>query len=395
MARVLIMPHSPPHALAHVGACHTAAVELGKRGHEVILGYGGALSELIAPGGHRLVHLAEIAPEEDRVLSWFSSPLALEQLVESDRRVISDESPDVVVSDSRPSAPIAANDLGLPDIGLFHFLGLTPWSKTMQLDGRRLFRRVRHPVRSFGRWWEDRRRQSGAAELGEIVHAVRSRHGLPPIVNALAGGSEVACTSTPIADPVDSLPPNWHYVGHPFWSARGVNAESEVDETPMIYVTQGTSGDAATLTKAVRETASLPVQVVASSAHLCDPAELEALGANVRASRYVASRSCLERATVAVIHGGHLTASEAHLTGTPVVVVPTGSDHFVWATRVQRLGTGIPVQPPLIRGRIRRAVRRLLSDESYRRNAASVRDELLKWDLGANLDAIVRRLAVR
>ena len=141
--------------------------------------------------------------------------------------------------------------------------------------------------------------------------------------------------------------------------------------------------------------ADQPIPVLVSTAELCDPAELEAIAPNVTAARYLPGRECLERASVAVIQGGHLTASDAHLTGTPVVVVPAIADHWIWAARVQRMGTGIPVEGPLLPGRIRRAVMRILNNDGYRRRMADVSAELATWDPCGNVDSIVRELAGR
>jgi UDP:flavonoid glycosyltransferase YjiC (YdhE family) len=151
-------------------------------------------------------------------------------------------------------------------------------------------------------------------------------------------------------------------------------------ERPLVYVTQGTTGSAALLRRAVRDLADAPVDVLVTTGGLCDPAELAALAPNVRAEHYLPGRACLEAADVAVIHGGHITGCEAHRAGVPVVVIPHSSEQWSWAARAEWLGTGIARPAPRLPGSIRRAVMKLLADPGFGRSAATVSAHLQDWD---------------
>ena len=117
-----------------------------------------------------------------------------------------------------------------------------------------------------------------------------------------------------------------------------------------------------------------------TTAGLCEPEELRALAPDARVERLLPTSACLAAADAAVVHGGHLTTAEAHRLGTPVVVLPAAHDQWVWAERVERLGTGVALRPPIAPGAVRRAVRRVLGRDSYRERSAAVAAHLAEWD---------------
>jgi UDP:flavonoid glycosyltransferase YjiC (YdhE family) len=176
------------------------------------------------------------------------------------------------------------------------------------------------------------------------------------------------------------------------WSAAGDAAAPAHGPRPLVYVTQGSTGSAATLRRVVRELRDEPVDVVVSTAALCEPGALERLAPNVRAARLLPGRGCMEAADAAVVHGGHLTTVEAHMAGTPVVVVPRGYDQYVWANRAERLGTGLAIRPPSAPGAIRRALRRVLHQGRYRRAAERVAADLRRWNGPANVVDLVEEV---
>jgi UDP:flavonoid glycosyltransferase YjiC (YdhE family) len=294
------------------------------------------------------------------------------------------------VVDCRLSAQIACELAGIPLVSVVHFFRSTPWHAPEPL-ARALRRRARlRRAARIVRWTLDRD-PLGLATLARTTAETRARFGLDP-ARPMFEGDRVACTTTPLLDPSSRIPPHWRYVGPVTWS---VPSEAELPrrgDRPLVYVTQGSTGSAATLARAVRELAGEPVDVLVTTGALCEPAALEALAENVCAERFLPGRACMEAADVAVVHGGHLTTIEAHAAGTPVVVVPHGFDQFVWANRVERLGTGLAVRPPSLPGAIRRAVRRVLRQERYRRAASAIAEDLRAWDGPANVVDLVEEL---
>lgn len=392
MARVALFPLGAGHVLAHPGACKTIAGELSARGHDAVLVYGG-LERAALDDGVRIEPVREVVrspPDPTSVVRAYGGAEGLTRLVEADLDVLEGLRPDVAVVDCRLSAWIACEVAGVPLVSVVHFFRSTPWHAPEPLLGAlRRRARARRAAR-IARWMLDPD-PLGLVTLARITAETRAAFGLDPR-RPMFEGDLVACTTTPRLDPSRSAPPHWRYVGPVTWSAPSGADPPRRGDRPLVYVTQGSTGSAATLERAVRELAHEPVDVLVTTASLCEPRELEALAANVRAERLLPGRACMEAADVAVVHGGHLTTIEAHAAATPVVVVPHGFDQFVWANRAERLGTGLAVRPPSLPGAIRRAVRRVLRRERYRAAAAAVADDLRGWDGPGNVADLVEEL---
>jgi UDP:flavonoid glycosyltransferase YjiC (YdhE family) len=392
MGRVALFPLGSGHVLAHPGACRTIAGELSARGHDPVLVYGGLERELIDDGVpiEPVSELGRGRLGPTSVGRAFGGSDGFGRLVEADLEVLERLRPDAAVVDCRLSAAIACEAAGIPFVSVVHFLRSTPWRAPEPLS-RTLRRRAR--VRRAARLarWVLARDPLGLGTLARITAETRASFGLDPDRLGF-DGDLVACTTTPLLDHTEGMPSHWRYVGPVTWSAPSDVEPPRRGARPLVYVTQGSTGSAATLARAAVELAREPVDVLVTTAALCDPRELEALAPNVRAERFLPGRACMEAADVAVVHGGHLTTIEAHLAGTPVVVVPHGYDQFVWANRAERLGTGLAVRPPSLPGAIRRAVRRVVRHDRYRRAAAPIADDLRRWDGPANVAGLVEEL---
>ena len=86
---------------------------------------------------------------------------------------------------------------------------------------------------------------------------------------------------------------------------------------------------------------------------------------------YVPQLEVLRRAAAFVTHGGMNSVSESLSLGVPVVVVPQMGEQEIVGRRVEQLGAGLFLPKAAVTAEaLRAAVRRVLSDESYRRQAA-------------------------
>jgi MGT family glycosyltransferase len=393
VARVLFFPFAPGGGVAHAGACLAVGAELVRAGHEPIVAYGGSRRNLVRGEGIRVVDVPEIAHERTAGSSaarWYDGPADLERFVHRDREVIERLRPDVVVVDLRLSASIAAELAGVPTLLLMHFLRLTPHFRERSRRARRLreLRRLhRIPIALRRALTRD---AHGGAVLERVVSDARTRLGVPPDAG-LWNGSLVACTTTPLLDPAE-LPPTWRYVGPISWSPSG-GAVPVRGARPLVYVTQGTTGSAALLRRAVTELRGEPVDLVVGTGDESVTAGLRELAPNAAVHAFVASDECLALADAAVIHGGHGTASQAHAAGVPVVVIPHRADQWAWADRVEELGTGIALRPPLVPGAVRRALRRVLTQSRYRDAARAVARDLAQWDGAGSAARLAAQLA--
>jgi MGT family glycosyltransferase len=105
------------------------------------------------------------------------------------------------------------------------------------------------------------------------------------------------------------------------------------------------------------------------------PALFDPLPPGVAVVERVDSRAVLATAAVHITHGGANSVHEALAAGVPMVCLPQGDDHYLWADRVRALGAG-----ELLRDAdpdaIRASVESLLGDSPARRAAREVAEHL-------------------
>jgi UDP:flavonoid glycosyltransferase YjiC (YdhE family) len=402
MARFLLAPHAPTTGLAHVGACLEVAKHLRDRGHELGAAYGGSRPEVIEAEGIPIRRVSEVSAEREwHPSGWYPSLDALLDHVRSHVDAIEGERPDAVITSSGVAAALACEVTETPQLHLMHYLQTTPWGRRATVWGDRA-RDARHPRRALRVLRARARRRRSAPEgptTRELTVAARGALGLPaagPTSYRGVNDTAVAITSAPFIDPSAGLPPHWSYVGPLAWSAPANGSAVPVPrgERPLVYVTQGSTGDPGLLRRAVAELAEEEVDVLAATGGLCDPDELTALGPRVRAAELLPSRNCLEAADVAVVHGGHLTFCEALSRGTPMVVLPYRIDQIARVNRAERLGVGRSVWPvPRREGTVRNAVRRVLGAPAYGRRSSELANRLERWDGAANAAGLAERLA--
>jgi MGT family glycosyltransferase len=223
-----------------------------------------------------------------------------------------------------------------------------------------------------------------AADVRRAANQIRSRYKLSPIrttITAFAGQTPLYLVpSTPKFDRQRrDLPQSVHYVGPCQWDKPGGDpsplwlADLPRDRA-IVYVTEGTlhSKPPIVLRAALQGLSSLPVQVIATTGKHRDPANL-GLGAippNARLEQWVPHSDLLPRTDVVVTTGGTGTVLAALSAGVPLVIVPTAWDQPENAWRVDEAGVGIRLPPSQCTPeRVRSAVRRVLNEESFRRNA--------------------------
>ncbi len=402
MARVLLVPHAPTTGLAHVGACMEVGRRLRERGHEVEMAYGGSRPEVVDAEGFPRHPVPEVAAEREwSPAGWYASEQELRSHVEAHTAVIDRVRPDVVVTSSGVAGRLACESAGVPRLYLMHYLQTTPFGRRAIVWGDRL-RDARHPRRAArvlrARARRARRTPSGPRTT-DVVAAVRPALGLPPTGPGDFSGARdtiVAITSAPFIDPADGLPAHWRYVGPLAWSAPDAapRAPAGRRERPLVYVTQGSTGDPDLLRRAVAELSREDLDLLVATGGLCEPEELARLGPRVQAAALLPGRASMEAADVAVVHGGHLTFCEALSTGTPMVVLPHRVDQMARVNRAERLGVGLAVWPPPRReGGVRSAVRRVLAEPAHARRSAAVARRLAGWDGAHNAAGLAEQLA--
>ncbi|SES67348.1 glycosyltransferase [Geodermatophilus poikilotrophus] len=172
-------------------------------------------------------------------------------------------------------------------------------------------------------------------------------------------------TDPPSGDPQD-LPPWWE--------------DLVSSDRPVIHITQGTANTdpEELLIPALRALADENVLVVATTG---GPGidTLGPLPANARAAQFIPHAALLPHIGVMVTNGGYGGVLRALAHGIPLVVAGATQDKPEVANRVQfaragvNLRTGTPTQAA-----IRQAVRRVLTDPSFRRGAQAIADDIAR-----------------
>ena len=128
---------------------------------------------------------------------------------------------------------------------------------------------------------------------------------------------------------------------------------------------------------AIEPLGGLPVRVLVTVGRAQDPAALGALPASVHAERWIPQADILPHASVIPCHGGFGTVRSAVSAGVPLVVLPLFADQPYNAARVAAIGAGVELDGgPAAVNRLAQALERVLSEESYRRCARSIADEI-------------------
>ncbi len=167
--------------------------------------------------------------------------------------------------------------------------------------------------------------------------------------------------------PVAFAPPDW-------W------ADVLTSPRPVVLVTQGTlaTDPAQLLRPALNALAAEDVLVVAAGVN---PAALEPLPSNARAARHLPFSELLPHVSVYLTNGGYGGTLQALSHGIPCIVAGRSEDKAEVAARVAYAGVGLNLRTATpTPARIRRAVREVLSEPSYRTRAARLGQQLRAHD---------------
>jgi zeaxanthin glucosyltransferase len=221
--------------------------------------------------------------------------------------------------------------------------------------------------------------ESGAHPINVTINRYRARWCLPEVQHIGDLFSKVAQISQIPAEfdfPCRKLPSSFHYTG-PFVDPEGRRPvdfpwERISSDRPLIYASMGTlqNGFKHVFHAIAEACAGLGVQLVVSLGGGLEPEDLERMAGDPILVRYAPQLELVRRSALIVTHGGLNTTLEALSNGVPMVVIPITNDQPGVGARIQWTGTGevIPVKQ-LSKEKLRRAVRAVLRDPSYRRAA--------------------------
>lgn len=170
-------------------------------------------------------------------------------------------------------------------------------------------------------------------------------------------------------------------------------------DRPTVYATLGTVFGRLPVGRAVFPTmlAALhdePVNVILTVGRDVDPADFGPQPENVHIERYIPQSALLPHCDLVVHQGGFSTVTGALNAGLPMVAIPLGADQPFNAACCAALGVGTVIEAGERNAEaIRAAVREVMRNPSYQRNAEGLRDEMAALPGPEHAVALLERLA--
>jgi UDP:flavonoid glycosyltransferase YjiC (YdhE family) len=220
---------------------------------------------------------------------------------------------------------------------------------------------------------------------GPGLNRMRSDLGLPPDPNLdmLYRYLHLSFVPPSYQDPAAPLPPTAHALRTVIFDRSGDEAlpawVEQLPEQPTVYATLGTGfnntpGVFEAIIEGLRDE---PVNLIVTVGRDRDAAEFGAQPANVHIERYIPQSLLFPYCELVVSHGGWNTILAGFSFGLPQVVVPLGADQPQHARRCVLLGVGVAIEPAgLTPEAVRDAVREVLQNPGYRRNAERIRADM-------------------
>ncbi|MBD1889722.1 glycosyltransferase [Coleofasciculus sp. FACHB-SPT9] len=184
--------------------------------------------------------------------------------------------------------------------------------------------------------------------------------------------------------PRQTLPDYFHFTGPYHDSSGRVPVDFPYEKLtgqPLIYASMGTlQNRQQKVFQCIAEACvGLDAQLVISLGDSGSPESLQGLPGNPLVVGYAPQLELLKKATLTITHAGLNTTLECLTDGVPMVAIPIAFDQLGNAARIAWTGAGEFV--PLSRlsvPRLRGAIQRVLTQESYKKNATRLQEAIRK-----------------
>ncbi|MBK7862716.1 MAG: glycosyltransferase family 1 protein [Archangiaceae bacterium] len=236
-----------------------------------------------------------------------------------------------------------------------------------------------------------------------LLNQTRQQLGLPPLRAFFDSLQQVesflVLTSAAFDFTAPHVPAHVHYVGpvldDPDWVAPWTAPWPADNRDPLVLVGFSSTfqNQGAALRNVVAALSSLPVRGLVTLGEMLPDGEVTSSG-SVVVTRSAPHRELLKSASVLVTHCGHGTTLKALAAGVPMVCMPMGRDQDDTAARVVHAGAGLRLKPSASVSAIRRAVRRVLSEPSFRTAAQRLREAMAEERRHANVAAELEKVGL-
>lgn len=184
-------------------------------------------------------------------------------------------------------------------------------------------------------------------------------------------------TSRAFDFPARHLPPQVVYVGpqlvDPTWVGGWESPWKKNDPRPLVVVSFSTTfqNQGRSLSRVIEALKPLPVRALVTLGPSLDPVDFRG-SENVVVVTSAPHAAVFPHASAVVTHAGHGTVLKALASGLPLVCLPMGRDQNDNAARIVASGAGIRLSPRAGVRALRRAVRRLLAEPDFAKNAKRI-----------------------
>ena len=383
-----------PAASGHLNPMTALGYELRQRGHQVtVVGVLDAKSKVLAAGldfraigeaafpfgaiPNALTQLGQLKGlDAFRYTVEFFKQVTLTLLQEAPSVLQSAGVEALLIDQTSFGGPTVAEFLDLPSISVCCALMLNrdpnvpPFNTTWNY----------HPAR-----WARIRNQLGHELMSRIarpiineVIAYRQRWNLPAYRHPNDAFSSLAQLCQQPAEfefPRQHLPACFHFTG-PYSNPASREPSSfpfeQLTGKPLIYASLGTIQNQLLRTfQTIAEAChGLDAQLVIALGGGSKPEALPALSGSPLVVEHAPQLELLQRTTLTITHAGMNTTLESLANGVPMVAIPIANDQPGVAARIAWTGTGeiVPLKQ-LSMPKLRSAIQRVLSEETYRENA--------------------------
>ena len=243
-------------------------------------------------------------------------------------------------------------------------------------------------------WWARLRNRAGYSlfdrltqPIRQVVNEYRQRWKLPAHAHPNDAYSKLAQLSQQPAEfefPRTALPQWFHFTGpyHNTVSREPVSFPFEkLTGQPLIYASMGTvQNRLLDIFNSIAEACDgLDAQLVISLGGSTSPESLQGLPGSPLVVGYAPQLELLKKTTLTITHAGMNTTLESLSNGVPMVAIPITNDQPGVAARLAWTGAGEFV--PLSRlsvPKLRTAIQRVLTEDSYKKNASRLQEAILR-----------------
>lgn len=402
MTKILFIPFGI--GIAHTGRLSMIARELAKDNHEIIFSSTSDTKEILKKEGFKSFFLPELdrgsLEKAQKLNTNFYSIKNIQKLVKAELDLYDSEKPDLIVSDLRATAKISSKIAGIPHVTVNNANVTKYYDYSLAKFPLPIFSLSRYLpnyiVTQLDKEWVNQKVVSkvGPALVKTFLmeqlikfNFVMTKNTLKPLKSLYEfyEGDLTLITDAEFYRPLKKLPNNVVCVGPIFWepNIKLPRSSKKIIKTykegkDIIYLTAGGTGSKEIIGNILTLLSDFPATIVVTTANVTKPKMLPKTK-NSYIFDYLPGSWIMSLSKVIIFFGGNLTAYHALTNSLPQIVLPLHIDQQDNANQLERLGTGLVIDPSKItKKEIIQKLSLLLYDKSYTKNARKIQKVLKK-----------------